>query len=47
MISTKMAVLWDAVPCSLVDTAMMIKAIGSCEVSVNIYQTIWHNTPRR
>jgi hypothetical protein len=39
----KMTVFWDDVPCSLI--ALMMEAISTSEISINLNDTIQHNIP--
>jgi hypothetical protein len=43
--SMKMAVFWVVVPPSSGLIALMMEAARTSEMSVNFYQTTWHNNP--
>jgi hypothetical protein len=55
LMSMKMSVLWDIVPCNLVDTElhfrevttsiMMKEAVRSSETSISIYEITWCSIP--
>jgi hypothetical protein len=40
-----LAVLWNVPPCSLVEIALMMEAMGTSETSVNFYQATRRNIP--
>jgi hypothetical protein len=41
----KMTVFWDGAPCSLVEVALMMEAVSTCETAINFYKAVWHNIP--
>jgi hypothetical protein len=41
----KMVIFWVVAPCSLVEVYQRFEAANTSEMSVNLYQTTWHNNP--